>query len=79
MSPTIFRAKGLRFFFFSREEQRMHVHVFGTEGQAKVWIEPAIEVASNDGLRDKTLGTALGLIREREDEIRTAWQRHFGR
>jgi len=27
MSPTIFREKGLRFFFFSREEARLHVHV----------------------------------------------------
>jgi len=26
MSPTIFRAKGLGFFFFSLEEARMHVH-----------------------------------------------------
>jgi hypothetical protein len=37
MSPTIFRAKGLRFFFFSREEERMHV--LGEEGEAKIWIE----------------------------------------
>jgi hypothetical protein len=35
MSPTIFRAKGLRFFFFSLEEARMHVHVLGEEGEAK--------------------------------------------
>ena len=26
MSPTVFRYKGYRFFFFSREEVRMHVH-----------------------------------------------------
>ena len=26
MSPTIFREGGYRFFFFSREEPRMHVH-----------------------------------------------------
>ncbi len=45
MSPTIFRARGLRFFFFSREEERMHVHVLGEEGEAKIWIDPQIEVA----------------------------------
>ncbi|MFN7338865.1 MAG: DUF4160 domain-containing protein, partial [bacterium] len=27
MSPTVFREDGYRFFFFSREETRMHVHV----------------------------------------------------
>ena len=40
MSPTVFRAKGLRFFSFSREEERMHVHVVGVRGEAKVWIAP---------------------------------------
>ena len=27
MSPTVFREKGYRFFFFSREEPRAHVHI----------------------------------------------------
>ena len=77
VSPTIFKAKGLRFFFFSREEERMHVHVLGEEGEAKIWVDPQIEVARNHRLSDKTLATALELIREREDEIRRAWDQHF--
>jgi hypothetical protein len=79
MSPTIFRAKGLRFFFFSLEEARMHVHVLGEEGEARVWMEPQIEVARARGLSDKTLGFALQQIEEREGEIREAWNRHFRR
>ncbi len=78
MSPTIFRANGLRFFFFSLEEERMHVHVLGEEGEAKIWIEPRIEVARRHGLGERTVGTALRLVKEREDEIRTAWDEHFG-
>jgi hypothetical protein len=35
MSPTIFREGGFRFYFFSREEPRMHVHVQGQNGEAK--------------------------------------------
>ena len=68
MSPTVFRAKGLRFFFFSREEERMHVHVIGEEGEAKVWIEPQIEVARIQGLSERTLRVALDIVEEREDE-----------
>ena len=79
MSPTVFIAKGLRFFFFSLEETRMHIHVLGEEGEAKVWIEPRIEVAKARGLSRKTLGFVLAQIEEREDEIREAWNRHFGR
>jgi 8-oxo-dGTP pyrophosphatase MutT (NUDIX family) len=78
MSPTIFRAKGLRFFFFSREEPRIHVHIRGEDGAAKVWIEPEIEIARNDGLSWVDLSAALNLIWEREDEIREAWRQHFG-
>lgn len=79
MSPTIFRAKGLRFFFFSLEEARMHVHVLGEEGEAKVWIEPEIELAKERGLSKKMLAFALKQIEEHEGEIREAWSRHFGR
>lgn len=45
MSPTIFRERGYRFFFFSREESRMHVHVYCGDGEAKYWLEPGIEIA----------------------------------
>lgn len=45
MSPTIFREGKYRFFFFSREEERMHVHVVSPEGEAKFWIEPTVALA----------------------------------
>lgn len=79
MSPTIFRSGGFRFYFFSREETRMHVHVHGTDGEAKFWLEPSIELAQNYGLSNRQVASALRLIREHEDEIRQAWQVHFGR
>jgi hypothetical protein len=77
VSPTIFREKGFRFFFFSREEPRAHVHVHHAEGEAKFWIEPKIELAQNYGLTDRRLNTALELIRRHEHEIRTGWKEHF--
>ena len=56
MSPTVFRHKGYRFYFFSREEARMHVHVSASKGEGKFWIEPDIGLAMNAGLtkRDRT-------------------------
>jgi hypothetical protein len=33
-SPTVFREAGFRFYFFSREEPRMHIHVQGQNGEA---------------------------------------------
>ena len=79
MSPTVLRAGGFRFFFFSREEPRMHVHAYHAEGEAKFWLEPEIELAVNYGLSQRRITAALKLIRRHEDEIRAAWKRHFGR
>ena len=74
----MFREAGLRFYFFSREEPRMHVHVQGQNGEAKFWLEPQIKLAQNFGLQPRELADALRLITEHEHDIRTAWNRHFG-
>ena len=50
MAPTIWKEKGYRFFFFSREEPRAHVHVASPDGEAKFWLDPEIELARNVGL-----------------------------
>jgi len=78
MSPTVFRESGFRFYFFSREETRMHVHVQGPDGEAKYWIEPAVELAHNYGLNERQLRSAKALIEAHADEIRRSWARHFG-
>ncbi len=79
VSPTVFREGGYRFYFFSREEPRIHVHVHHETGEAKIWLELTIEVAQNYGLSERRLATALRLIEEHENEIRTAWEAHFER
>jgi hypothetical protein len=54
MSPTVFREGPFRF-FFSREEERLHIHVQSAEGEAKFWIDPTIELARNYGLSPQDL------------------------
>lgn len=78
MSPTVFREGAYRFFFFSREEPRAHIHVNHPTGEAKFWLEPTITLAVNHGLTAQRLAMASRIIREREDEIRAAWRQHFG-
>jgi hypothetical protein len=77
MSPTVLRAHGYRFYFFSREEVRPHVHVEHATGEAKIWLDPRVELAHNWGLTPRRLAIALRLAREHEDEIRAAWAAHF--
>jgi hypothetical protein len=79
VSPTVFRHGGYRFYFFSREEPRAHVHVHHAEGEAKFWLEPKVELARNYGMSPRRLTSALDLVRRHEREIRAAWKKHFGR
>jgi hypothetical protein len=79
MSPTVLRDGPFRLFFFSREEERMHVHVAHPDGEAKFWLDPSIAVAAVAGLSPKVLGDAEAVVRRHEQEVRDAWKRHFGR
>ena len=77
--PTIFRDGPFRFFFFSLDEERLHVHVQSPDGEAKFWIEPEIETARSYRLSDQDLKRVLQLVVDHEQEIRDAWHRHFDR
>lgn len=74
MSPTIFQYRNFRFFFFSREETRIHVHVYTPDGEAKYWLEPKVELAVNHGLKSSDLATAEDQINRHENEIKAAWK-----
>ena len=78
MSPTIFRDGSFRFYFFSREEPRIHVHVTCRDGEAKFWLEPAVALAHNHGFSDQQVRAAQRLVEEHIGEIRSAWTKHFG-
>lgn len=77
MSPTVFREKGFRFFFFSREETRMHVHIHSSDGEAKFWLEPQIELAKNYRLSRQQLQEIEKMIEDHYEQLRNAWKNHF--
>jgi hypothetical protein len=77
VSPTVLRTRALRFYFFSREEPRAHVHVQHATGEAKLWLDPVLEVAHNYGLTASRLAEAMRIAAEHYDEIRSAWNDHF--
>ena len=77
MSPTVFREKGYRFFFFSREEERVHVHVVSGDGEAKFWLKPEIELARNHHYSRQQLKEIESLIEVHYHELINAWREHF--
>jgi hypothetical protein len=64
LSPTVFREGEFRFFFFSRVESRVHIHVSHPDGEAKFWLKP--------------IKNAQRLVESRQQEIIDAWNNYFG-
>lgn len=76
MSPTIYRERGFRFAFYSREEDRMHIHVYAQGAEAKFWLEPEVDLAYSHGLSPTQLRHAERIVKEHQDEFIRAWRRH---
>lgn len=68
-----------RFFFFSREEARKHVHISCAEGEAKFWMEPIISLATFYGLSKRQLNELQTIVESHANEIIRAWEKHFPR
>ena len=77
MAPTVFREGNYRFFFFSREEPRIHVHVSHPDGEAKFWLTPNVHLATFVGLNQRQLHEAQLLVETHVGEITDAWHNHF--
>jgi hypothetical protein len=77
LSPTVFTYGEFRFFFFSREESRPHVHVSHADGEAKFWLSPTVKLARNIGLSSQRIKDAERLVETRQQEIIDAWNIHF--
>lgn len=77
MSPTVFTECGFRFFFFSLEEARMHVHVRSSDGEAKFWLEPEVQLAKNYRYTQQQLRQIQGIVEAHRDELTAAWRKHF--
>jgi len=75
--PTILIVGKYRFFFNSREELRIHIHIATTEGTAKFWLEPSISLADSYNLLTKELKEIQQIVEEKQYEFRTAWRKHF--
>lgn len=75
--PTILTVHGFRFFFYSNEESRMHVHVEYHDLEAKIWPD-TFEVAQNYGFKDHELYRIQKIVRTNEKAFKKAWTAYFG-
>ena len=76
--PTVLREGPYRFFFWSGENREPpHVHVVRERLEAKLWIEPIVEVAQNWGFNRRELQKIHELTERNRGVILKAWHEHF--
>ena len=74
--PTLFRAFGLRFFFYSNEHLPIHIHIRNADGEAKYNVD-TMKWIKNEGLKSKDLNLSESLIKENKDLIVRKLQNYF--
>ena len=77
MTPTILKTGPYRFFFFSREEIRPHVHVVSSNGEAKFWLEPVVALADTEGFKSKELLKIQKIVETNHEEFIKSWKKFF--
>ena len=80
--PVVFRYRGFRFFFYSnegspREPLHVHVHVRSGSGEAKVWLDPQVQVASSSGFDAGTLRELVEVVQANRVQIERTWHEYF--
>jgi len=77
MSPTVFTERNYRFHFFSKEENRIHIHVISPNGEAKFWLEPTVSLVNYSRFSERQLNFLQKTVERRKDEIIKKWKAHF--
>ena len=76
--PNLLTIFGLRFFFYSREHEPVHVHVESNEGLAKFEIQGGIvKLVDSKGMRHNELKLAESIVEENKEHFENEWVKYF--
>jgi Domain of unknown function (DUF4160) len=75
--PTVFKAQGFRFFFYSNDHLPVHIHVEKGNGTAKFNVNP-VELVQSRGFNAADLAEIRNLVITNEQLIINRWYEHFG-
>ena len=74
--PTLLRWNGYKFFFFSLEEDRPHVHITKQNAQAKFWLEQ-VELVKSKGFSQKDLNVLEKKVSQEREMLLEKWNDYF--
>ena len=77
--PTVLREQGFRFHFYLNDHLPMHVHVARGGAEAKVLLEPCIELAKNNGFKSQEVRSIVGIIEANYEYLIQQWHETYNR
>jgi len=76
--PTVLRKYGFRFHFYSADgHEPPHIHVDGSDGEAKVWLSDC-GLAASKGFSQRDIARILQAVQEHRQQMLEAWHGYFG-
>ena len=76
--PTVLSRDGYSFFFYSNEDEPIHVHVRTGSGKAKFDVTEDVTLLESKGMKVQELRKAQELAEENVETIRSKWHEYFG-
>ncbi len=78
--PTLLVYKGLRFFFYSNENNEpAHIHVTKGSANGKIWLEPALQLHYLIGFTSAEEKDILDVVKANENNFKNRWHEYFGK
>ena len=77
--PAVLTLLGMRFFYWAREHEPIHIHVKKGDAEARFTMEPMIELTDNFGLKPHELALAEEIIKDNREYIIEHWKLFFER
>lgn len=78
--PTVLRIGSFRFHFYSDEgSEPPHIHVRTPDGECNFWLDPAIFLANNKGVRPHDLRQIEGLVFKHREQLTNAYHERHSR
>jgi hypothetical protein len=75
--PTLLILFGLRFYFYSKDHEPIHIHVESGDGEAKFEIETEVKLVYNRGLKRKDIRLAESILEENRENFISQWKQRF--
>lgn len=75
--PTVLTLLGMRFYYWAREHEPIHVHVKKGDAEARFDLVPEIELTVNMGFKPHELAIAEEVLKENREYMIEHWKLFF--